>query len=170
VPPQGYCIDKRTLTQSFAAISRCDTLGATDVGAGQALGLVTASIVPFEGDADLPSLLAGSVPEGATVLERSDTKSISVVRLDGASVDGLDETYWTGLARIGPGLARVSLYASDAEALNKAARARLLSSFVAESNRATAAKDGEVIVARKTPQTRNSPLNPLKKVLSGLFQ
>lgn len=166
VPPQGYCIDKKSLTQSFALISRCDTLGARDVGSGNALGLVTASIVPFEGDADLPALLARSIPPGAEVLERSNTASMSMVRISGASVDGLGDSYWTGLAQIGPGLARVSLYAANDAALNEAARSRLISGFVAHSTRATEAK----IVAGKTPTGSKSPLKPLKTLLGGLFQ
>lgn len=53
VPPDGYCIDPESLSQSFALMARCDTLGAPTGGAGAPVGVLSVSFARTEKDADL---------------------------------------------------------------------------------------------------------------------
>lgn len=55
VPPNGYCIDADSLTQSFALMARCDALGVATGGAGAPTGILTVSLSRSTKDAPLPT-------------------------------------------------------------------------------------------------------------------
>ncbi|QUJ76370.1 hypothetical protein KDD17_15990 [Sulfitobacter albidus] len=55
VPPTGFCIDPKTLNESFALMARCDTLGATTGSRGAPLGLMSVSFTRTGADAPLPT-------------------------------------------------------------------------------------------------------------------
>ena len=55
VPPQGYCIDRKSLKSRFALMARCDALGLPDVVTAAPLGILTLALIETEPDAPLPT-------------------------------------------------------------------------------------------------------------------
>ena len=47
VPPQGYCIDPKSLKRRFALMARCDALGLPDVVSAAPRGILTLAPVSY---------------------------------------------------------------------------------------------------------------------------
>lgn len=78
VPPSGYCIDPKSLTQRFALMARCDVLGGTNSGLDAPLGLLTVSIAKNAGTALNTTHLTGA--SSTNVIETHASKNIDVIR------------------------------------------------------------------------------------------
>lgn len=102
VPPSGYCIDPDSLTQSFALLARCDTLGAATGPAGAPLGVLTVSIAPLPKDAPLPTPEEIAAAAGASTPTRVRQTSDSVVfKTSGtAPSSDLSAAHWRSAAKI----------------------------------------------------------------------
>ena len=51
VPPQGYCIDPKSLKRRFALMARCDALGLPDAVSAAPRGILTLALIEAEADA-----------------------------------------------------------------------------------------------------------------------
>lgn len=115
VPPQGYCIDRRSLKQRFALLARCDTLGAPWSAGGAPLGFITVSVTPADTDAALPT---AQDTQDAAKLSRIEAQSTSAdtltFRAEGVPpVKDAAVTHWRGKARVGQHLIGVALYGPE---------------------------------------------------------
>ncbi|MEM6303673.1 MAG: hypothetical protein AAF744_03075 [Pseudomonadota bacterium] len=112
VPPQGFCIDPRSLNQQFALMARCDTLGAPAAAGGAALALITVSFTTAPEDAALPTALetADAAKLARVDAAKSENRAITF-RAEGIPpVSDLDVTHWRGTARLGAHVMGVALY------------------------------------------------------------
>lgn len=80
VPPAGYCIEPRSLTQDFALMARCDLLKAEGSPLGAPIGLITASFAQNRGDALSATDVA--IASNAKVIETLDSEELSLVRAE----------------------------------------------------------------------------------------
>lgn len=120
VPPPGFCVDKRSLRQSFALMARCDTLGGR-LTTDAPLAIITATTVKATGAAQISTSDFESPSE--TVIERIDDAPLALVQVKGTPPSpGMRDTYWRGAARIGDQVIGLALYqkASDADLGNVA--------------------------------------------------
>ncbi|MEX0371032.1 MAG: hypothetical protein AB3N09_10395 [Tateyamaria sp.] len=125
VPPDGFCIDTRSVRQSFAIMARCDTLGAP-VLTDAPLAVITATTIAAQTDAaiDPARLEAGT----ETVLVRSDAGALSLVQVQGRPPSPeMRNTYWRAAGRVGNQVLGLALYqAADRPDLGDAAMALLV--------------------------------------------
>lgn len=112
VPPRGFCIDRRNLSQRFALLARCDTLGAPDQIGGAPLAIITISVTPGGADVSLPT--AQHVADAARLARvdanTSDNNAITFRAEGPPPVAGLDDRHWRGTARVGDYLMGVAVY------------------------------------------------------------
>ncbi|WPZ21993.1 hypothetical protein T7987_01735 [Sulfitobacter faviae] len=126
VPPQGYCIDPKSLKRRFALMARCDALGLPDVVSAAPRGILTLALIEAEADAPLPT--PQQVAEAAGLSQLQEAGSI-----EGASIfvaqgpvpaEGMSPRHWRGTARIGGHVASVTLYgAPQSRAISEEGRA-----------------------------------------------
>lgn len=103
VPPRGYCIDPENLSQSFAIIARCDSLGAATDGAGAPVGFLTVSFTRNTSDSVLPTAqdVATASGLGTPSDTRSGASSVVFKTTGPAPADDLSPTHWRGISQIG---------------------------------------------------------------------
>jgi hypothetical protein len=103
VPPNGYCIDAESLSQSFALMARCDTLGAATGGAGAPTGVLTVSLTRSKKNADLPTPQEVTTATGLGTPENTRTKDSSVVfkTTGSAPSPDLSPEHWRSVSKIG---------------------------------------------------------------------
>lgn len=108
IPPNGYCIDIRSLRQSFALIARCDVLGAP-LPADKPLAIITATTLAMPADTAIdPDDLRA---DAETVLTRSETDDLSMVQVQGTPPSpDMRDTYWRGAGRVGEQVLGLALY------------------------------------------------------------
>lgn len=140
LPPRGYCIDPGTLSQSFALMARCDTLGAPTSGQGAPAGVMTVSFVRAGGDTSLPSALEVTSAAGLSAPSEERTSAASrVFKTTGSPPSSdLSPQHWRAIAQIGAFTMGAAL-------------------FGPEGRRAVSAEGAEVLeemIARTTQQTR----------------
>lgn len=101
VPPEGFCIDPESLTQSFALMARCDALGAPTGGAGAPLGVLTVSFTRSPVDEALPD--AADIATAANVAPPRDVKTTEtsvIFQTEGdAPSEGLAASHWRAVAK-----------------------------------------------------------------------
>lgn len=115
-PPQGYCIDKRSLEDHFAVMSRCDTLGAKAVSGDVPLGIIVASFTPLAADQALPDPAVTAAALNLRDISETEVSERSVTfRATGdASVAGTAADHWRATARVGNHLMGLALYGPKA--------------------------------------------------------
>lgn len=111
VPPFGFCIDTRALSQRFALLARCDVL-SPDGFAAAPLSIITVSLSPAPEGVPLPSAEVTAAALGLKNVEQARTRSRSVIfRADGpAPSAALDGRHWRGIALVGDQVMGVALY------------------------------------------------------------
>jgi hypothetical protein len=115
VPPTGYCIDPESLSQSFALMARCDTLGAATGGTGAPAGVLTVSFARSDADAPLPT--AQDVAQAAGLGPPQETRRAPasvIFRTTGtAPATGLSPGHWRALAKVGKFTLGAALYGPE---------------------------------------------------------
>lgn len=108
VPPSGFCIDTRSLRQSFAIMARCDTLGALAL-ADAPLAVITATTVAPQADVAIdPAALQANTE---TIVSRSDDGALSFVQVQGKPPSpDMHDTYWRAAGRVGNQILGLALY------------------------------------------------------------
>ncbi|MEM8654427.1 MAG: hypothetical protein AAGF36_06750 [Pseudomonadota bacterium] len=108
VPPPGFCVDKRSLNDSFAIMARCDTLGGRAT-ADAPLAVITATTVAVSGPVTVDS--ADLETSGETVLQQANQGALALVQVRGAPPSpDMRDTYWRGAARVGDHLVGLAIY------------------------------------------------------------
>lgn len=112
VPPQGYCIDRKSLKSRFALMARCDALGLPDVVSAAPRGILTLALVKAESGAALPTPQQVAKAAGLTqVQETSSPDGATIFVAQGpVPAEGMSGRHWRGTARIGGHIASVTLY------------------------------------------------------------
>lgn len=127
VPPQGFCIDRPSLSPTFALLARCDVLGA-ETAANAPNVIITVSISPASANADLPDPAATALAAGLTsVTDQVRTKEETTFRASGpAPAPGLSARHWRGTTLIGEHLLGLALYGpQDGREVGRAGRGLL---------------------------------------------
>ena len=124
VPPEGFCIDPRSLKARFALMARCDTLGG-DKGQDAPLAVITATAVPLTANAVVT--IDDLVTEHEAVLSRETLDNLTMVQLQGnPPIENAHLVYWRGASNISGYGIGLTIYASDSRpALNQRAPALL---------------------------------------------
>jgi len=96
-PPEGYCIDGPTLTESFALMGRCDVMIENEDRSGDESDVLTASFAIQTGEAPtLDSLIAAVAPLKPSA--RETLNGVALVEVtDPEVVEQLDPTHWRGV-------------------------------------------------------------------------
>ncbi|WP_299044966.1 hypothetical protein [uncultured Tateyamaria sp.] len=164
VPPPGFCVDKRSLRQSFAIMARCDTLGG-QLTTDAPLALITATTVKVTGPVAVSTSDFESPAE--QVLQRRDDNDLALVQVRGSPPgDGMRDTYWRAAARIGNQVVGLALYEpSDGRDLGATAPA-LLTQMVERTHE-------QSVIAAVAAQDNSATAGPKparQGFLSGLFE
>lgn len=126
VPPAGFCIDRKSLKQTFALMTRCEALGAPQAGGGAPLGILIAS---FSDGADgMPSPEETATALDLDVVNAAETGQSSVTfrAIGDAPADGLSTTHWRGTAKVGTQVMGLAFYGPpDGRAISSEGRAIL---------------------------------------------
>ncbi|MFG6589654.1 hypothetical protein [Sulfitobacter sp. 1A12157] len=141
VPPQGYCIDPKSLKRRFALMARCDALGLPDVVSAAPRGILTLALIEAEAEAPLPT--PQQVAEAAGLSQLQEAGSIEgasiFVALGPVPAEGMSPRHWRGMARIGGHVASVTLYgAPQSRAISEEGRA-LVAELIQQSRNKSAA-------------------------------
>ncbi|MCX7565720.1 hypothetical protein OS189_05150 [Sulfitobacter sp. F26169L] len=115
VPPTGFCIDPESLSQSFALMARCDTLGAATGGAGAPLGMMTVSFARNTKNIPLPSAqeIATASGLGPPLDVRNQDTSVVFKTTGKAPVPDLAAAHWRSVAQVGGFFMGAALYGPE---------------------------------------------------------
>lgn len=135
VPPRGYCIDPDSLTQSFALMARCDTLGAANGGTGAPAGILTVSLSPGVQGAVLPSAQDIATASGLSDLKYVQQSDIHVLfQASGAAPSSdLSTQHWRTAAQVGGFTMGAALYGPEGRRAISAEGASLLRDLIKRS-------------------------------------
>lgn len=126
--PPGFCIDKRSLSQQFALMARCDTLGVPSAVGDAPLGLITASFIPAGASLGPPSPEAlEAALDLSDVRDTQETPSGVTFRATGrVHPVGTGTDHWRGAARVGNQIMGLAFYGpADGPEPDDAGRAAL---------------------------------------------
>ena len=126
VPPQGYCIDPKSLKRRFALMARCDALGLPDVVTAAPRGILTLALIEAEAEAPLPTPQQVAEATGLSQLQEAGSIKGATIFVAQGSVpaEGMSPRHWRGMARIGGHVASVTLYgAPQSRAISEEGRA-----------------------------------------------
>ncbi|MBD3665604.1 hypothetical protein [Sulfitobacter aestuariivivens] len=112
VPPEGFCIDKRSLKRRFALMARCDTLGNPSASAGAPMGILTVSISDASAAQPLPT------PDQTAAAARLEKVSAQKSEVDAVTfraegippLKELDTVQWRGIARVQDQVIGIAFY------------------------------------------------------------
>ena len=112
VPPPGFCIDTRSLSEQFAMMARCDVLGAPEAPGDTPLGMITVSLSAETTDPSLPSPAQTAAAQGLTNVTDEVTEENRVFfRATGdAPVRQMAAEHWRGSAVVASYVMWVALY------------------------------------------------------------
>ena len=112
VPPEGFCIDKRSLKQRFALLTRCEALAAPGAGGGAPVAILTVSATPNGTSGPLPTPQQTAAAAKLTRFDAAKSSTDAVTfRAGGAPpIRGLDVNHWRGTMRVGGHLVGLALY------------------------------------------------------------
>lgn len=137
-PPDGFCIDRRSLRQAFALIARCDTLGGKQNVPAEPLAVILVSVAQSaDQEARLSTVLDALVPSDAEVLERVQADDLALLRLRGPAPEGADPRQWRGTTRVGRNLLGFTLYAPVGGRAAGASGGRLVRVLAARTRQAS---------------------------------
>ncbi|MEX3316391.1 hypothetical protein [Sulfitobacter sp. PS-8MA] len=129
VPPQGYCIDRKSLKRYFALMARCDALGLPDVVTDAPMGILTLSLIEAEPDHPLPTPQDVAKAAGLSAVRQTDSREGTTLFVAEGPVpaEGMSGRHWRGMAQIGGHIASVTLYgAPQSAAISDAGRGLML--------------------------------------------
>ena len=113
--PEGYCFDGASLTEQFALLARCDTLGMQGTVADAPLAVITMTLAKVaEESLPMPKAL---VSAEETLIEAQSRDRLQLAKIDGSPpLEGLSGMYWRGAGQVGTDLLMgLALYQSDRE-------------------------------------------------------
>ena len=145
VPPQGYCIDPKSLKRRFALMARCDALGLPEVVTAAPRGILTLALIEAEAEAPLPTPQQVAEATGLSQLQEAGSiKGATIFVAQGpVPAEGMSPRHWRGMARIGGHVASVTLYgAPQSRAISEEGRA-----LVADLIRQSRSKSAKVAAA-----------------------
>ena len=152
VPPSGFCVDKRSLRQSFALMARCDTLGGP-AARGAPLALITATTTANTGAIRVSANDLGS--SGETILAQSERSSVTLVQVQGTPPDpGMRKVYWRAAGQVGTHVVALAIY----EAQGGATLGELAPDLLAQTMQRTQARSSTA-VAGQQDNSATSPSN-----------
>ncbi|WP_147109641.1 hypothetical protein [Tateyamaria sp. syn59] len=159
MPPPGFCVDKRSVRDSFAIMARCDTLGGQHT-ADAPLAIITATTVAVDGAAQIDTSAFEGTSE--TVLQRTEDGALAVVQVTGAPPSpDMRGTYWRGAAQVGNQVLGLAAY----EDANSTALDQLGQSLLTQTVERT--QEQSVVAAVVPPD--NSATSPPKPSGNGFF-
>ncbi|MEP2919814.1 MAG: hypothetical protein ABJP06_03735 [Sulfitobacter sp.] len=142
VPPGGYCIDPESLTQSFALMGRCDSLGAATGGSGAPVGVLTVSIARNAKDTPLPD--AAQIAEAANVTTPQDTRktSDSIIFKTAGTPPGpeLSSLHWRAVAMIDNFIIGAALFGPEGQRAVSSEGASVLAQMLERTAAKTSAR------------------------------
>lgn len=143
--PEGYCFDRRSVRRSgsegFAMMARCDTLGVRGFFGTQPLAIVTVTTAPWTPGDKLPTTADIARSAGsAKVLDTARGEGLVLARLpDGPKpLDDVSSTHWRGVFLVGRHMVAVGLYAPEGSRALGRDGARLLTGLSARTRSASA--------------------------------
>lgn len=112
VPPNGFCIDQSSLTQRFALMARCDTLGVTDGAGGAAVGIITVSVTSESRTDGLPTpQQTADALKLARITDVTQKNDKITFRAEGTPpVADVDVRHWRGSFAAGGKLVALGLF------------------------------------------------------------
>jgi len=112
VPPTGYCIDPDSLTQSFAVMARCDTLGADTGSHGAPAGVLAVSLSRQAADAPLPSAQDITTAAGLSAPQHLQKSDNGIVFKTSGTVTASDLSpeHWRSVVHVGEFMMGAALY------------------------------------------------------------
>lgn len=142
VPPEGFCIDPKSVTQNFAIMARCDVLGDRSSAQDAPLGVVTISLARSAGTGAVSaSTLSGGVADGR-VLAQETLGGVTYLHMEAdAPSDGLSDIHWRAVDQIKGYDVALALYAPDGSAALGGDGPRILRSLLERTKSASVAKD-----------------------------
>lgn len=132
LPPSGYCIDPDSLTQSFALMARCDTLGSPQGVTGAPVGVLTVS---FARSSEMPSLptasdLAAASNLGTPMDTRATDTSVVFQTTGPPPSDELSSTHWRSVAHVGRFTMGAALFGPEGRRAVSREGARMLEEMI----------------------------------------
>ncbi len=129
VPPDGFCIEPRSLRANFAILARCDTLGDPLGALDAPLGMITISVERIAPDAApvTESSLRAALRD-TEILESQSQDGIVLIRARAPSParEGLSAVYWRAAGRIGAQQLGLAAYGPEGGRITGPDGARLL--------------------------------------------
>jgi len=164
VPPQGYCVDPKSLRQQFALMARCDTLGDAS-GDGLPLALITATTVTAPDTVQVTAADLGSGTE--TVLKQQDRDALTLVQVQGDPPrPELRDVYWRTASRVGNQIVGLTIYEVESGSSLGDLAPELLAQTMQRTQDQSIAN--AVASAGNSATTRNKATQA--KALNGLFE
>jgi hypothetical protein len=154
VPPTGYCVDARSLRQSFALMARCDTLGAKPVY-GAPLAVITATATARTGDSIITVDDLGNSDE--KVIERTELDDITLIQVQGTPPSpAMRNVFWRAVGQIGDLAVGLAIY----EAADGAQLGRQAPRLLVQTMRRTIAKSA-TLAAQRRDNSATPPAKPI---------
>lgn len=160
-PPEGYCIDGATLTQSFALMGRCDVMLRNVDETGDESDVLTASFaVKAQGEADptLETLTAALAPLKPNEAQQDGPLALVEIT-DKAVVPALDDTHWRGVMAHGPFVVGWAVYAPEGLPVTHRLIDQAAANLIEDNPSAEIAQSPKIAQA-----------SPLFSTIAGLFQ
>lgn len=108
--PEGFCIDRTSLKQNFALMTRCESLGAPEAAANAPAGILTASFSSASATVPTPSETAAALRLATVTDPVTKDRSVTFRASGPAPAEGLSETHWRGTARVGSQMISLALF------------------------------------------------------------
>jgi hypothetical protein len=139
VPPNGYCIDAESLTQSFALMARCEALGATTQNADAPVGVMTVSLARSVLAPALPSAqeLVTAANLGTPTDARQSEQSVVFQTTGTPPSSDLSDTHWRSVSKIGRITMGAALFGPTGQRAVSAAGADLLEEMISRTTAQT---------------------------------
>ncbi|MEP2891756.1 hypothetical protein [Tateyamaria sp.] len=107
-PPEGYCIDQESLSDTFALMARCGSLGGT-TQFGAPVAVITAAVASQTVAASIFGRAFATDSE--TILSRRQAESITLTHVKGTPPSpGMRDVYWRGISQIDGQLLGLTIY------------------------------------------------------------
>ena len=156
--PDGYCLDRTSLTREFALIARCDKLGAKGPSFGTPLAVITVTSPPDEVEATLPEADA-LIGDAESLLDSRRESKLQLVKISGsAPADGLSGRYWRAAGLVGNQVLGLAIYpVANGPDLDEEAVVLLRETFERSSETSISAAVAAQSAEDKPKKTRKGP-------------
>ena len=141
VPPNGYCIDPESLTQSFALMARCDALGSSNDSGNAPVGVMTVSLARNALSPALPSAqeLAAASSLGTPTDARQSEQSVVFQTTGTPPSSDFSPTHWRSVSKVGRITMGAALFGPTGQRAVSAAGADLLEEMISRTTAQTSA-------------------------------